>query len=87
VSTNYAFPPETVEALATAFHEAWDFLLTDPHFAVLSKTVLQRRLSACLMQLAEDGEQDPARLANDAIRNLRRKTHRARARQFPMTPV
>ena len=80
MNTNYAFQPETVEALATAFREAWDFLLTDPHFTVLSKTVLQRRLSACLMQLAADGEQDPARLANDAIRHLRRKTHRAGVR-------
>ena len=78
MNTNYAFQPETVEALATAFHEAWDFLLTDPRFTVLSKTVLQRRLSACLMQLAADGEHDPARLAEGAIQRLRPKMRSAR---------
>jgi hypothetical protein len=74
MSTNYAFQPETVEALATAFDEAWRVLLQDPQLGVLSKTVLQRRLSAHLMQLAADGEDDPWRLAKDAVRHLRRKT-------------
>jgi hypothetical protein len=85
MSTTYAFQPETVEALATAFHEAWRFLMKDPHFTALSKTVLQRRLSACLMQLAADGEDDPSRLAKSAIQRLRRKTHSAP--RAPMTPV
>jgi hypothetical protein len=77
MTSNHAFQPETVEALATAFHEAWRVLLKDPHFGVLSKTVLQRRLSAHLMQSAADGEHDPSRLAKGAIRHLRRKTHSA----------
>jgi hypothetical protein len=71
MSTDHAFQPETVEALATAFHAAWRFLLKDTHFAELSQTVLQRRLSACLLQLAADGEHDPLRLANTAIERLR----------------
>jgi hypothetical protein len=77
MNTNYAFQPETAEALATAFHEAWRFLLKDPRFAALSQTVLQRRLSACLLQLAADGEHDPSRLAKGAIQRLRPKTHSA----------
>jgi hypothetical protein len=77
MSSNYAFQPEAVEALATAFHEAWCVLLKDPHLGVLSKTVLQRRLSAHLMQSAADGEHDPLRLAKVAIQRLRRKTHSA----------
>ena len=73
MSASYAFQPETVEALATAFHEAWRFLLEDPHFAALSETVMQRRLSACLLQLAADGEHDPVRLADIAVARLRRR--------------
>jgi hypothetical protein len=71
MNTNYAFQPKTVEALATAFHKSWSFISNDPRFAAESPALLQQRLSACLMQLATDGELDPLRLANGAITRLR----------------
>ena len=33
MTTNYAFHPKTVEALATAFHKSWSFISNDPRFA------------------------------------------------------
>jgi len=71
MSTNYAFHPKTVEALATAFHKSWSFLSTDPRFAAESPSLLQQRLSECLMELAADGEHDPLRLANGAVSRMR----------------
>ena len=71
MSSNYAFQPETVEALATAFHKSWSFVSNDPHFTRENPTLLQQQLSACLMELALHGERDPLRLANDAIKRLR----------------
>jgi hypothetical protein len=71
MSTNYAFQPKTVEALAAAFHKSWSFISNDPRFAAESPALLQRQLSACLMQLALDGEHDPLQLANGAINRLR----------------
>ena len=78
MSTNYAFEPETVAALATAFHAAWGVLLEDPHLAELGRPILRRRLTACLMQLAADGEHDSVRLASGAVRRLCRKTQSVR---------
>ena len=71
MSTNYAFQPETVEALATAFHKSWRFIADDPCFVRENRALLQRRLSGCLMQLAADGERDPLQLANGAIGRMR----------------
>jgi hypothetical protein len=73
MSTNQAFHPETVKALATAFHKSWSFISSDPRFALEDQALLQRRLSACLMQLAAEGEHDPLRLANGAINRVRRE--------------
>jgi hypothetical protein len=71
MSTNYAFQPEAIEALATAFHKSWSFISGDPCFARQDPILLQRLLSMCLMQLAADGEHDPLRLANAAICRMR----------------
>ena len=71
MSMNHAFHPETVEALSTAFHKSWSFISHDPRFALEDPALLQRRLSACLMQVAMDGEQDPLRPANAAISRMR----------------
>jgi hypothetical protein len=71
MSTNYAFKPEMVKALATAFSKSWSFISGDPRFATESPTLLQRELSACLMQLAAEGEGNPLRLANGAITRMR----------------
>jgi hypothetical protein len=71
MSTNYAFQPEAIEVLATAFHRSWSFISRDPCFARQDPILLQRLLSRCLMQLAADGEDDPLRLANAAIYRMR----------------
>jgi hypothetical protein len=71
MSTNYAFQPETVEALATAFRKSWSFISNDPCFASQDPVLLRRQLSMCLMQLTADGERDPLRLANAAIHRMR----------------
>jgi len=71
MSTNYAFGPETVEVLATAFHTSWSFISNDPYFATEDPVRLQRRLAECLLQLAAEGEQGPLRLANGAIVRMR----------------
>jgi hypothetical protein len=68
---NYAFQPETVEALATAFRKSWSFISNDPCCASENPKVLQRRLVQCLTQLAAEGEEDPVRLANGAIGRMR----------------
>jgi hypothetical protein len=71
MSRNYAFQPEAVEQLATAFQKSWGFISNDPHFVMEDSALLQRRLSACLMRLAADGEHDSMRLANGAISQMR----------------
>lgn len=71
MSTSYAFQPEAVEALVTAFHKSWSFISDDPCFARQDQILLQRVLSMCLMQLAADGEHDPLQLANAAIYRMR----------------
>jgi hypothetical protein len=73
MSTNYAFQPEAVKALVTAFHRSWSFMSNDPCFAGQDPILLQRQLSTCLIQLAADGEHDPLRLANAAIYQMRRE--------------
>jgi hypothetical protein len=73
MSTNYAFGPEAVEALAAAFDKSWSFISNDPCFATEDQELLQRCLAECLMQLAAEGEQDPLRLANGGIGRMRRE--------------
>lgn len=71
MSTNYAFDPETVEALAAAFHKSWGFISNDPQFAKKDPKLLQRRLAEYLMELAAEGEPTALRLANGAIGRMR----------------
>ena len=71
--TSYAFQPETVEALASAFGKSWQFLSRDPNFAAVSNVALQHELSLCLFELAADGEHDPRELAKRAICRLPRR--------------
>jgi hypothetical protein len=59
MSAHFAFEPETVEALATAFDKSWSLISNEPHFDPGNTALVQRRLCACLMQLAADGEHDP----------------------------
>jgi ABC-type nitrate/sulfonate/bicarbonate transport system substrate-binding protein len=72
--TNHAFQPEAVEALAAAFQKAWRFVSHDQHFAAADKALLKRRLAACLMESSADGEHDPLRLANSAVRRMRQES-------------
>ena len=71
MSTNYAFGPEAVDALAAAFHKSWSFISNDPLFAKRDPKLLQRRLAQYLMQLAAQGERSSLRLANGAISRMR----------------
>jgi hypothetical protein len=71
MSTKHALQPQTVNALAEAFHISWGFISKDSHFATKSPALLRQRLSECLMQLAADGEHDALRLANAAINRMR----------------
>ena len=71
MSTNFAFEPEMVEALAAAFRKSWSFISSDPQFSGENPALLQRQLAGYLMQLAENGEHDPLRLANSAIYRIR----------------
>ena len=73
MSTTCAIKPETVEPIATAFHKSWSFISNDPFFVREDQAELQQRLSACLIQFAADGEHDPLRLANGAIRRMRQE--------------
>jgi hypothetical protein len=79
------YQPETVEALATAFHKSWSFISNNPRFAAESPALLQRRLSACLMQLALNGEYDPLRLANGGRKagTPNRRKHSGLGRSHP----
>jgi hypothetical protein len=85
MSTNYAFKPETVKALATAFSKSWSFISSDPRFATENQTQLQRKLSVCLMQLAAAGEKNPLRLANGAINRIRIQLETPGAADFNIT--
>ncbi len=71
MSTNFAFEPETVEALVKAFDKSWSFISNDPLLATADPDLLRPRLAKYLMQLAAEGERDPLRLANGAIRRMR----------------
>jgi ABC-type nitrate/sulfonate/bicarbonate transport system substrate-binding protein len=73
MSTNYAFEPETVEALVRAFDKSWSFISNDPLLATADLERLRRRLAKYLMQLAAEGERDPLRLGNGAIRRMRQE--------------
>ena len=71
MSTNYAFDPEAVEALAAAFEKSWSFISNDPLFAKEDSRLLQRSLAQYLMQLTVEGDRNPFRLANGAIGRMR----------------
>ena len=87
MSTNYAFGPEAVEALAAAFDKSWSFISNDPCFATEDQELLQRCLAECLMQLAAEGEQNPVQLANGGIGRMRREHGLKAALSPPRTGV
>lgn len=68
-----ATAPEVEVLVRAAFEKSWQFVSTDPVLAHGDVEDLRTRLSKRLTRLAQDGERDLWRLANDAIGDLRRE--------------
>ena len=68
-----ATAPEVDVLVRAAFEKSWQFVSTDPVLAHGDIEDLRTRLSKRLTRLAQDGERDLWRLANDAIGDLRRE--------------
>jgi len=62
---NSSFDPQTLVVIETAFDEAWLTLK-----AVGNSTVKPDELARSMLRLAMDGERDPVRLHDGAIRGL-----------------
>jgi hypothetical protein len=62
---NSSFDPKTLVVIETAFDEAWLTLK-----AVGNSTVKPDELARSMLRLAMDGERDPVRLHDGAIRGL-----------------
>ena len=62
---NSSFDPRALVAIETAFDEAWLTLK-----AVGNSTVKPDELARSMLRLAMDGERDPVRLHDGAIRGL-----------------
>ena len=60
-----AFDPETLKILEAAFDEAWAFVLKSGAQAVSRETLAQ-----CVLEAAEEGERDPQRLLEAALKLL-----------------
>jgi len=62
---NGSFDPQTLVVLEAAFDEAWLTLK-----AVGNTTVKPSELARCVLRLAMEGERDPVRLHDDALKGL-----------------
>ena len=62
---NGSFDPSTLVILEAAFDEAWLTLKADGN-----STVKPDELARCVLRLAMDGERDPLRLREEALRGL-----------------
>ncbi|HEY2532601.1 MAG TPA: hypothetical protein VGJ20_32505 [Xanthobacteraceae bacterium] len=62
---NNAFDPQTLVILETAFDEAWLTLK-----AIGNRTVKPDELARCMVRLAMEGERDPVRLHDGALKGL-----------------
>jgi hypothetical protein len=60
-----SFDPQTLVVLETAFDEAWLTLK-----AIGNTTVRPDELARSVLRLAMDGERDPVRLHDDALKGL-----------------
>ncbi len=69
---NDATAAEVEVLVRAAFEKSWQFVSTDPVLAHGDIDDLRTRLSERLTRLAQDGERDLWRLANEAIGDLRR---------------
>ena len=71
--TNFTLDPEVSDLVTTAFDKSWQFVRTDPELAHNDMTEMRALLSRHIMRLAQSGERDLWRLANNAIGHLRRE--------------
>jgi hypothetical protein len=62
---NSSFDPQTLVVLEAAFDEAWLTLK-----AIGNKTVRPDELARCVLRLAMEGERDPVRLHDGALKGL-----------------
>ena len=62
---SYAFDPKTLVVLETAFDEAWLTLK-----AAGNSTVRPEELARSVLNLAMEGERDPVRLHDEALKDL-----------------
>jgi hypothetical protein len=62
---NNSFDPQTLVILETAFDEAWLTLKS-----IGNTTVKPDELARCVLQLAMEGERDPVRLHDGALKGL-----------------
>jgi hypothetical protein len=62
---SYAFDPKTLVVLETVFDEAWLTLR-----AIGNSTVRPEELARSVLNLAMEGERDPVRLHDEALKGL-----------------
>ena len=60
-----SFNPQTLVVLETAFDEAWLTLKS-----IGNTTVKPNELARCVLRLAMEGERNPARLHDDALKQV-----------------
>ena len=77
---NNAFDPQTLVLLEAAFDEAWWTLKS-----VGNRTVKPDELARAVLRLAMEGERDPVRLSDGALRDY--YPHPSGAKQAECAPV
>jgi hypothetical protein len=71
--TDLTLDSKISDLVSTAFDKSWQFVRTDPELAHNDMNEMRSMLSRHIMRLAEGGERDLWRLANNAIGQLRRE--------------
>ena len=78
---NSSFDPQTLVVLEAAFDEAWLTLK-----AIGNTTVKPDELARCVLRLAMEGERDPVRLHDGALKGLFPRRHGARRAKHEVPP-
>jgi hypothetical protein len=66
-----SFGPQIVKLMGNVCDDAWrEFLATHPSFDLLSENETKREIVRCIMSAIVDGERDPARLRELALRAI-----------------
>ena len=66
-----SFAPEEIQVLSTAFERAWSFIEKSGDLGTDPPDYCRSNLAIHIMAVAQMGEKDPFRLANNAIRRYR----------------